>query len=57
MHKIGRDIFSICEEYDQKVGEGILEHYNKEMERTDEKYLLSKLFAKKSGNTESASFL
>lgn len=38
VHKIGRDIFSMCEEYEQEVGEGILEHYNKEMERTDEKY-------------------
>ncbi len=38
VHKIGRDILTMCEEYEQEVGEGILEHYNKEMERTDEKY-------------------
>lgn len=38
VHKIARDVLSLCEEYDLEVGEGILEHYNKEMERTDEKY-------------------
>ena len=55
MHKIERNIFSMCEEYDQEVGEGMMEHYNKEMERTDEKYQLSKLFGKKA--PDSSSFL
>lgn len=47
----------MCEEYESEVGEGIMEHYNKEMERTDEKYQLSKLFAKKTSETNSSSFI
>lgn len=49
----------MCESYEQEVpDEGILEHYQKELERTEEKYQLNKLFGKKGGNeTNSSSFL
>lgn len=54
VNQIAKEVYSMCEAYQaENAGEDIMEHYNKEVERTDKKFSITKLFSKKSSTADS----